>query len=218
MLWGRPRTAPAAAGPLAWRSSAAAPWRPPPAPALARAAPGGARHGVSGGGAASLVPITWFPNGARAHAGRLRVRGSQLAKKGVFSSRTLETSSTRLRWPSAEPKFTLNSASCGVGRAAHAESTRGGAAGDASQRRAYRQLHEVLLQLGQLVLHLHRAPAPHTGAGEDDDGTAPHKTCLRFRYDSTIVRSHSLHPHPYTGARAWRQMRRGAVSVESGVS
>jgi hypothetical protein len=36
---------------------------------------------------------------------------------------------------------------------------------------------------------------PHTGAG-GDNGIAHSKNRLRFPHDSTLLRSHELHPHP----------------------
>ena len=42
-----------------------------------------------------------------------------------------------------------------------------------------------------------RSPRPSdTGAG-GDNGIEHNKNWLRFPYDSTILRSHYLHPHPY---------------------
>jgi hypothetical protein len=40
---------------------------------------------------------------------------------------------------------------------------------------------------------------PPTGAGEDN-GIAQNQNWLRFPYDSTFLRSHYLHPHPYAVA------------------
>jgi hypothetical protein len=37
----------------------------------------------------------------------------------------------------------------------------------------------------------------YTGAGEDNE-IDHDKNWLRFPYDSTFVRSHYLHPHPYS--------------------
>jgi hypothetical protein len=39
-----------------------------------------------------------------------------------------------------------------------------------------------------------------TGAGEDN-GIDHHQNWLRFPYDSTFLRSHYLHPHPYPSCR-----------------
>ena len=41
-----------------------------------------------------------------------------------------------------------------------------------------------------------RARRINTGAGEDN-GIDHDKNWLRFPYDSTFLRSHYLHPHPY---------------------
>jgi hypothetical protein len=44
---------------------------------------------------------------------------------------------------------------------------------------------------------------PSTGAGEDH-GIDPNQSRLKFPYDSTFVRFHDLHPHPYHLAKLRR--------------
>jgi hypothetical protein len=76
-------------------------------------------------------------------------------------------------------------------------------------RMALDQLHERLVdatglevRAGQTQLRHPPTPPPrrherpnYTGAGEDT-GIDHNKIWLRFPYDSTFLRSHSLHPHP----------------------